>query len=105
MCPNQVAQFPQGRIFLIHRLAKAIKDLLGLELVELYQNIVLVFEIEIDRSIRHTGLFGYLGYRGLKKTLLGKNFHGCFHDALIFIRILFHDDGAEPPWFTIDNYE
>lgn len=97
MDPNQTPQLFLGCFGLTDRIPESFKDLACLVLVELNQNIVLVLEIEIDGSVRHTSLFGNLGDCRLKKPLLGKHFDGGFEDALVFLRIFLFGGDGEPP--------
>jgi hypothetical protein len=82
---NQIAQFADGRLGTIDLLAEALKNLLGLVAEELNQDIVLVFEIEIDRSVGDPRLTGDLGDRGLKITLPRENLDGSFQNAVVLV--------------------
>jgi hypothetical protein len=82
---------------LIHGIPKPFENLAGLVLIKLNQNIILVLEIKIDGSVRHTGLFGNLGNRRLEKSLFGEYGDGRVEDTLVFVPIfLFRTDGAPP---------
>jgi hypothetical protein len=82
---------------LIHRIPESFKNLAGLILVKLDQNVVLVLEIEIDGPVRHTGLFGNLGNCRLKKPLLGEYGDGRVEDTPVLVPVfLFRADGAPP---------
>jgi hypothetical protein len=72
MDANQAPQLLFGGCRLTDRIPEPFENLAGLVLVELNQNIVFVLEVEINGSIRHTGLFGNLGNCRLKKPLFGK---------------------------------
>ena len=94
---NQVAELVHGVVALVDRLPEAVKNLFGLVIEKLNQNIVLVFEIEIDGAVGDTGFPGYLGNGGLKKSLLGKYLDGRFQDTLIFVvGLSLFVDGAPP---------
>jgi hypothetical protein len=51
----------------------------------LNQNIILIFEIQIDGAIGNSGFFGDLGNGRLMKTLSGKNLNSRFKDLIIFV--------------------
>jgi hypothetical protein len=97
MHPNQASQFFFGGCRFADGLPKTLEDLTGFVLVKLNQDIVLVFEVEVNGAIRYARLLGNLGNRRLKKTLLGKYRNGGIENTLVFGPIfLFRDDG-EPP--------
>ena len=61
MSPNKATQFVLAVIGLVDGRPKSIKNLLGSVVEKLYQDIVFIFEIKIDGTIRHTRLSGDLG--------------------------------------------
>jgi hypothetical protein len=58
--------------------SESIKYLLGFIAEKLDQDIILVFEIEIDGAVGNARCLCNLGNGGLKKTLLGKYFDSGF---------------------------
>ena len=96
MPPDKIAQFRRTIVRLFNLGAEAFEHLLGPVTEKLHQNIVFIFEIKIDGSIGHTGLFGDLGDGRLVEALSGKDFDGCFQDKMILI-ILFSSVDFRPP--------
>ena len=82
---NQIAQLVDGCVGLFDLFPEAAEDLFCFVLEKLNQDIVLVFKIEVNRSVGDAGLPGDLGYGRLMKSSFGKYFHSCFKDALVFI--------------------
>jgi hypothetical protein len=60
--------FFDRRLPLIDGFPEALEHMVGHPLVKLHQDVVFIFEIQIDGSIRDTGLLGDLGDGGLMKT-------------------------------------
>jgi len=52
------------------------------------QDVVLVFEVNIDGPVRHPGLAGDIRYLGLEKTLFREDPGGRLDDPVIFLGIL-----------------
>jgi hypothetical protein len=69
---NQNSEFVNGTVGPIDILAKALKNLLGLVIEKLNQNVVFVFEIEINRTVGDTGFFSNLRNGRLKIPLAGE---------------------------------
>jgi hypothetical protein len=70
-----------------HFFPEQIEYLFGLVRKKLNQDVILVFKVEINRSIGHTRFSGNLGYGGLIESLLSKNLDCRFEDAVIFVDI------------------
>ena len=63
MSPNQISKFINGVVGLIHLFPETAENLFGLMIEKLNQNIIFIFEIEIDGAVSHTGFFGDLSNR------------------------------------------
>jgi hypothetical protein len=61
MSPNKATKFVQAVIGLVDGRPESIEHLFGSVVEKLDQNIVFIFEIKIDGTIRHTCLSGDLG--------------------------------------------
>jgi len=94
---DQVSKFVNGVIGPVDLLPEATEDLLGLIVEKLYQNIVLIFKIEVDRSIGDTGFSGDLCNGRLKEPLLGEYLYGCVQYSPIFVVCLFSLADGTPP--------
>jgi len=90
---NQVAQFVDGRLGAIDLLSEAIENLFGLVAEELDQDIVLVLEIEVDRSVSDTGFTCDLGDRRLVVALPCENRYGSFQNAVVLVVFVSAGDG------------
>jgi hypothetical protein len=66
-------------------LSEAVENLLGFESEKLYEDVVLVFEIQINGTVGHPRLPGDLGDGGLIETLPGEHFHGRFQYAVVLV--------------------
>jgi hypothetical protein len=97
MNANKTPQFFLCGCRLVDGIPEPLENLACLELVKLNQDIILVFEIKVDGSVRHAGFFGNLGNRRLKKTLFGEYLDGSTQDALVFIHIFYFRTDSEPP--------
>jgi hypothetical protein len=85
MTIDQILQLVLGRVTFFNRFAKPVKNLFGFIPKELNQDIVLVFEVQINGSIRDTRFFGNLGDGRLKESLLGKYLDGRLENPMILI--------------------
>lgn len=74
MAVYQISKFANRIIRLVYMFSESIKYLFGFIAEELNQNIILVFEIEVDGAVGNTRGLCNLGNGGLKKTLFGKYF-------------------------------
>jgi len=74
MTVYQILKFINRIIRLIYMFSESFKYLFGFIAEKLNQNIILVFEIEIDGAVGNSRCLCNLGNGGLKKTLLGKYF-------------------------------
>ena len=97
MHPNEITKFVQARIGTIHLRPETIKYLLGFIIEKLDQNIVFIFEIQIDGAVGDPGYFGNLGNGRLMKSMSGKNLNSRFKNLVIFI-IFFYPVNDEPPY-------
>jgi hypothetical protein len=96
MHPNEIAKFVQTRIGTIHLRPKTIKNLFGFIIEKLDQNIVFIFEIQIDGAVGDLCYFGNLGNGRLMKSMSGKNLNSGFKDLVILI-IFFNPVNDGPP--------
>jgi hypothetical protein len=102
MSPDEIAQFIQTIVRLVDLLPETIKYLSGFVTEKLYQNIVFIFEIQIDSTISHAGFPGNLGHGRLVKTLTGKHLHRRLQDKMILVIFIFFIDFT-PPGLTKEN--
>jgi hypothetical protein len=82
---NQHPQLVDGRFGLVHLLTETLEGLGGPVAEEVDQNVVLVLEIQVDRTVRDPGLAGNLGNGGFVETLLGEDLDGGFQNALVLV--------------------
>jgi len=103
MPSNQVSELFDSILGLIHLFSETPENLLGLVVEELNQNIIFIFEIQIDGSISHTGFLGDLRNGRLKETVLGKYLDRRLEYPMVFIVFsAFLIDGTPPgssKWF------
>jgi hypothetical protein len=88
MSPNEIAQFIEAVVGVLDLGPKLFKDLLGSIAEKLNQDVILVFKVQIDRSVSNASLFGDLGNRRLMKPLARKHGHGRFQYQVILIVFL-----------------
>jgi hypothetical protein len=105
MSSDQVSKLINGILGLIHLFSETSKNLLGFVIEELNQNIIFIFEIQIDGAISHAGFFGDLSNGRLKESVFGKYLDSRLEYAMVFIvfSTLFID--GEPPLTSILFYE
>ncbi len=97
MSPDQVSKLVNGILGLVHLFSETSKNLLGLVIEELNQNIIFIFEIQIDGAISHAGFFGDLSNGRLKETVFGKYLDSRLEYPTVFIVFsAFLIDGAPP---------
>jgi hypothetical protein len=82
---NEIAKFIQTALRLIDFLPKSIKNQLGFVAEEIDQNVIFIFEIEINGTVGHSGFLGDLGHGRLVKSLLGKHFYRSFQDPVVLV--------------------
>lgn len=87
MPADQVAKLVHGIFGLADFFPEQVENLFGLVGKKLHQDVVLIFEIQINRPVRYTGFPCDLGNRGLKKSLICKHLDGSFKDAMIFVTV------------------
>ncbi len=51
-----------------------------------HQQLVFVFEIQVDRAIGHPGTVGDLRHPGVKEPVLGNHLNGRIQDPLMLVR-------------------
>jgi hypothetical protein len=90
---NQIAQFVKSGIGAIDLLTEALEYLLGLIAEKLDQDVVLVFEIEVDGSVGDTGFTGDLGNGRLEVTLPCEYLYGRFQNAVVLVIFFSISDG------------
>ena len=100
MHPNEIAKFVQAGIGAIHLRPETIKYLLGFIIEKLNQNIVFIFEIQIDGAVGDAGFFANLSNSRLVKSMSGKNLYSRFKDLVIFI-IFFYTVNDGPPYWAL----
>jgi hypothetical protein len=93
---DEVAQLLDGTAPAIDFFSEALKNLLGFVLEKLNQDIVLVFEVQIDGPIGHTSFSGDFGNGRLMISVPGKYLDGRFEDAVVFIVFIAGTDGLTP---------
>jgi hypothetical protein len=93
---DEVAQLLDGTAPAIDFFSEALKNLLGFVLEKLNQDIVLVFEVQIDGPIGHTGFSGDFCNGRLMISVPGKYLDGRFEDAVVFIVFIAGTDGLTP---------
>jgi len=93
---NQVPEFIYSSICSVHFLSEAGENLSGFITEKLNQDIVLVFEVQIDGPIGHTGFSGDFGNGRLMISVPGKYLDGRFEDAVVFIVFIAGTDGLTP---------
>jgi hypothetical protein len=96
MTTNKIPQFVQAVVGLVNSGPEAIKNLFGSVVKKMNQDIVFVLEIKIDGTIGHPGFPGNLCNGRLVKTLVRKDFYGCFKDKMVFIIFIFFIDFIPP---------
>jgi hypothetical protein len=104
MHPYEITKFVQAGIGLIHLRPETIKYLLGFIIEKLDQNIVFIFEIQVDSAVGDPGDPGNLGNSRLVKSLSGKNLNSRFKDLVIFI-IFFYPVNDGPPYCLLFLYQ
>ena len=85
MQADKIAKFVNSIVRFVDFFPEPGKYLLGLVTEKLYQDIILIFEIKIDRTISDTGFPGDLRNGWLEKTLFRKYFDCRFKDPMIFV--------------------
>jgi hypothetical protein len=106
MPPNKIAQLIQTAFHLVDFHPKPFKYLFGFVVKKIDQNVVFIFEIQVNRAIGHAGFLGDLGDGGLVKPLPGKNLHRRFQDQVVLvIFMLFIDFNPLFGWAILPNYE
>jgi hypothetical protein len=93
----QPPQLLLGILRLHDRIPEPFEYVPRLVFVELDQDVVLVFEIEIDGSIRHAGFLGDLGDRRLVEPLVGKYPDRGLKDLVVLGPILLLSGNGVPP--------
>jgi len=93
---DKVSQLLDGTAPAIDFFSEALENLLGFVLEKLNQDIVLVFEVQIDGPIGHTGFSGDFGNGRLMISVPGKYLDGRFEDAVVFIVFIAGTDGLTP---------
>ena len=83
--PDEIAKFFQTVVRFFDRRPEAIKHLFGSVAEKLHQNVIFIFEIKIDGSVGHSGLFGNLGNGRLVKSMSGKNLNRRLKNLMIFM--------------------
>jgi hypothetical protein len=94
--PDEVSQLLDGTATAIDFFSEALENLLGLVFEKLNQDIVLVFEVQIDGPIGHTSFSGDLGNGRLMISVTGKHLYGRFENAVVFIVFFAGTDGLTP---------
>ena len=72
------------------------KNLFGFVLKKIDQDVVFIFEIQVDGTISHAGFPGDLGNSWLIKPLSRKHLHRRFQDKMIFVIFIFFIDFSLP---------
>jgi len=85
MPPDEIAQFIKAVVRLFHLSSEPVKHLLGSVAEKLHQNIIFIFEIKIDGTVGHPGLFSDLGNGRLVEALAGKYSDSRFQNEMIFV--------------------
>jgi hypothetical protein len=93
---DEVFQFLDGAATAIDFFSEALENLLGFVFEKLNQDIVLVFEVQIDGPIGHTSFSGYFGNGRLMISVAGKHLDSRFENAVVFIVFIAGTDGLTP---------
>jgi hypothetical protein len=100
---DEVFQLLDGAAPAIDFFSEALENLLGFVFEKLNQDIVLVFEVQIDGPIGHTSLSGDFGNGRLMISVAGKHLDGRLENAVVFIVFFAVTDGSIP--LDRKNYE
>jgi hypothetical protein len=93
---DEVFQLLDGAATAIDFFSEALENLLGFVFEKLNQDIVLVFEVQIDGPIGHTSFSGYFGNGRLMISVAGKHLDSRFENAVVFIVFIAGTDGLTP---------
>jgi hypothetical protein len=93
---DEVSQLLDGAAPAIDFFSETLENLLGLVFEKLNQDIVLVFEVQIDGPIGHTSFSGDLGNGRLMISVTGKHLDSCFENPVVFIVFIAGTDGLTP---------
>jgi len=85
MSSNQIAEFIDSVIDLIHFFSETSKNLFGFVIEKLNQNIIFVFEIKIDGAVGNAGFFSNLGNGRLKESIFGKYLDSRLEYPMVFV--------------------
>jgi len=100
MPTDQIPKFIHRRIGIVHRLSELLEHVFCFVAEKLNEDIVFVFEVQIDRAVCNTGGSGDLRDGCLMEALVGENVYRCVQDAMVFVTVpvFFRDDS--PPAVT-----
>ena len=100
MPANEIAQFIRTGIRTVQFFSERTKHLFGFIIEKLDQNIVFIFEIQIDGAVGDLCYFGNLGNGRLMKSMSGKNLNSRFKDLVILIIFFNPVNNGPPKWCT-----
>jgi hypothetical protein len=93
---DEVSQLLDGTAPAIDFFPEAFENLLGFVFEKLNQDIILVFEVQINGPVGHSSFFGNFGNGRLMISVAGKHLDGRFEDAVVFIVFIAGTDGLTP---------
>lgn len=96
MAMDEISKFIDRFVGFFHRFSEPAEHLFGFIIENLQQDIVLILEVEVDRSIGDPCFFGNLRYGCLMKAEIGKYLYGGFENTLVFVVFVSSADGSPP---------
>jgi hypothetical protein len=82
---DKIPKFIQAVLSPIDLLTEGFKNLFGPKTEKLNQDVVFIFEIQVDSAVGDPGFFCNLGNGRLVKSLSGKNLNRCLKNLMIFM--------------------